>query len=130
MRVRHKMSLAPQPFQKILSGEKTFELRLWDRKRRLLKAGDIIEFTEASPSGASLNAEVLALHVFDTFEELYQTLPLNKIGYSESELSSASYKDMEKYYPREEQEKHRVVAIEIRLLEPTAPRHNHKAQND
>lgn len=98
MSVHYKMSLAPRPFKKILSGEKTFELRLWDGKRRLLRTGDIIEFTETS-SGATLTAEVLVLHVFPNFEVLYKTLPLNKLGYSESELAAASYKDMEKYYP-------------------------------
>lgn len=120
MSATYKMSLAPQPFQKIRLGEKTFELRLWDWKRRLLRSGDIIEFTETR-TGATLTARVIALHVFPTFKQLYQIIPLEKMGYDKSELASASYTDMEKYYPRDLQEKHRVVAIEIELLNYSAP---------
>ena len=42
----HKMNLNPEPFERILSGRKTIELRLNDEKRRLIKVGDKIEFIQ------------------------------------------------------------------------------------
>lgn len=42
----HKMNLNPEPFGMILSGQKTIELRLNDEKRKLIKVGDRIEFTQ------------------------------------------------------------------------------------
>ena len=36
------------------------------------------------------------------------------MGYGEGEI--ANYKDMELYYPKEEQEKYGVVAIEIEFI--------------
>ena len=47
------MNLAPSPFEMIKSGAKTIELRLYDEKRRAVKVGDTIEFTntESFPRG-------------------------------------------------------------------------------
>ena len=45
--MKHKamnMKLNKEPFEKIKSGEKTIELRLYDEKRRKIKAGDTICF--------------------------------------------------------------------------------------
>ena len=40
--VVHHMKLHASPFEKIKSGEKTIELRLFDEKRRQIKVGDTI----------------------------------------------------------------------------------------
>ena len=40
------MNLHKAPFQMIKSGAKTIELRLYDEKRKKIKAGDIIEFLQ------------------------------------------------------------------------------------
>ncbi len=42
--MEHEMMLAPEPFKKIKSGQKTIELRLYDEKRRALTVGDQICF--------------------------------------------------------------------------------------
>ena len=42
----HRMNLQSGPYEMIKSGRKTIELRLWDEKRRKIKAGDEIVFTE------------------------------------------------------------------------------------
>lgn len=41
----HYMKLNTEPFEKIEKGEKTIELRLFDKKRRTVRTGDIIEFS-------------------------------------------------------------------------------------
>ena len=43
--MRYQMKLRSQPFEKIRSGRKTFELRLYDEKRQRIKVGDEIEFS-------------------------------------------------------------------------------------
>lgn len=43
--MRYTMKLRPQPFNMIRSGQKTFELRLYDEKRQKLQIGDEIEFS-------------------------------------------------------------------------------------
>lgn len=108
----HSMKLKPAPFEMIKSGKKTIELRLYDEKRQLIKPGDIIIFTNTS-TGEILEKTVLKLHLFDSFTELYDLLPLLKCGYTEDDVDNAHPSDMELYYSREEQEKCGVVGIEL-----------------
>ena len=110
----HFMSLRPSPFSKIASGEKTFELRLYDEKRQLIKVGDFIEFTCTDNDTRQLTVRVKALHRFCDFAQLYASLPLEKCGYRDA--SKADPGDMDAYYPREKQAEYGVVGIEIELV--------------
>ena len=111
----HRMKLQPAPFEMIKGGLKTVELRLLDEKRRRLKAGDVIIF-ESTATGDVLTAFVKALHQFDSFEELYRTMPLTSCGYTSENVHRAQPEDMEKYYSAEEIRKYGVVGIEIGLF--------------
>ena len=112
----HKMKLQPEPFEKMASGLKTIELRLWDEKRQKVNIGDTIEFTNLE-NDCKISVRVIKLHCFASLVELYSALPLEKCGYTLEEAKTASYRDMETYYSPEEQKKHGVVGIEIELLE-------------
>ena len=112
----HFMNLHPQPFALIENGTKTIELRLYDEKRRTIKIGDTIVFTNSAKPNLKLHTIVKNLHVFHTFEELYHALPLDKCGYLSDELPSATPKDMEAYYSIEKQKEHGVLGIEIELV--------------
>ncbi len=112
----HEMSLHTQPFNMIKRGEKTIELRLLDEKRQRIRVGDRIVFRCADDAAKTLTAEVLALHSFPTFTELYRTLPLGKCGYRPEELATASPADMDMYYSPEKQRQYGVVGIELRVL--------------
>ncbi len=112
----HQMNLNPDPFRMIAAGKKIYELRLYDEKRRIIQVGDSIHFTNTETQ-ATLSSRVAALHIFPTFDELYQSLPLLQCGYTENSLSSASPKDMEQYYPKEKQALYAVVAIELTQIQ-------------
>ena len=111
----HYMNLASEPFGQISSGAKTIELRLYDEKRQAVSAGDTIVFTNLADNH-QVSAKVLKLHIFDSFAELYNNLPLSKCGYSMQELDNASPDDMFAYYSKEKQEKYKAVGIEIELI--------------
>ena len=108
----HEMKLHPSPFEMIKSGKKTIELRLFDEKRQQIKAGDKIVFTNTA-TGETLDATVAKMHRFDSFEELYRSLPLLKCGYTAEYVDDARPSDMEQYYSPEEQKKYGVVGIEL-----------------
>ncbi len=108
----HYMKLHTSPFEKIKRGEKTIELRLYDEKRRKIKPGDTIVFTNTT-TGEILEAAVLKLHRFDSFDALYQSLPLLQCGYTSEDIDTATPADMEQYYSVEEQRKYGVVGIEL-----------------
>lgn len=109
------MKLAPQPFEMIKTGKKTIELQLWNEKRRKIHVGDVIEFVNNQDSTAVLNATVLDLLVFDSFETMYKNLPLLQCGYTEENVATASPNDMNIYYSTEQQSVHGVVGIKIAL---------------
>lgn len=110
--VVHKMKLNSAAFEMIKSGEKTIELRLFDEKRQQVKVGDKILFTNIA-NGETLNTTVVKLHRFNTFNELYKSLPLLKCGYTSENVDKATPSDMEQYYSVEEQRKYGVVGIEL-----------------
>lgn len=107
------MKLNPAPFEKIKSGEKIYELRLYDERRKAIRVGDMIEFTKTDGSD-KLTAEVIELIVFDSFAELYGSLPLNKCGYDDPDKADPA--DMEQYYTKEQQKNCGVVAIKIKVI--------------
>ena len=110
----HYMNLSPSPFSKIADGSKTSELRLNDEKRQKINIGDMIVF-RCTKNGDCITAKVKGLHKFPSFEELSKALPLNLCGYSQSELETAHYTDMEEYYSQEKIPKYGALGIEITL---------------
>lgn len=121
----HHMRLRREPFDKIQSGEKTIELRLFDEKRQDLEVGDEIVFSCVESEDDFFKAKIISLHVFDSFAELYKKLPLLKCGYTSENLHAASSKDMNRYYSIDEQEKYGVVGIELEAL-PSAFKIKHR----
>ncbi len=106
----HQMKLHRTPFAAIRSGEKTIELRLYDEKRQQIQTGDTLVFTCGEEQ---LSAKVAAVHIFDSFAELYRHLPLLQCGYTDADIHTADPADMELYYSKEEQARYGVVGIEL-----------------
>lgn len=116
MKITHNMNLNNGPFNRIKEGTKTIELRLNDEKRQLLKEKDLIEFTNRTTL-ETIRVEVIGLHKYSNFEELYKHFDKISMGYDKDDR--ANPKDMEKYYSKEEQDKYGVIGIEIRVIEDT-----------
>ncbi len=116
----HKMKLQNSPFRKIQKGLKTIELRLYDEKRQKVKVRDQIEFTNLEDRTQKILTRVVALHRFDSFEEMFRALPTGAMGYSEGQIPKAE--DMERYYSKEEQALYGVIGIEIALVDPNEVR--------
>ena len=109
----HEMRLHNSPFKLIKNGSKTIELRLNDEKRKLIKVGDIIRFSNRVTL-EELDAEVINLYSYPSFEELYKHFDKVSMGYDVNEVANPN--DMEQYYTKENQEKYGVIAIEIKKV--------------
>ena len=107
------MNLNPSPFEMIREGNKTIELRLYDEKRKMISVGDTITFTNTDNPNDVISVTVTDLFVFDSFDELYKSLPLLKCGYTKEDIDTASPNDMEQYYSKEKQQQYGVVGIKI-----------------
>ena len=110
------MKLRSQLFYMIRSGQKTYELRLYDEKRQRVRVNDEIEFSCLDGNETPFVVRVIGLHLFNSFTELYSALPLLKCGYTKAMLVDASPDDMNQYYSIKEQARYGVVGIEIMLI--------------
>ena len=109
----HKMKLSDGPFEKITSGKKIIESRLYDEKRQLINIGDQIEFARNDKPDEKVITKVKALYRYGTFEDLFSDFPYGYFGVnSKDEL----IKEIETFYSKEEQKKYGVVGIKIETM--------------
>ncbi len=106
----YEMNLHPQPFMLIKDGKKDIEMRLYDDRRKGIKIGDEIIFTNIETQ-EKLTKRVINLYRFNNFEELYANFDKKRLGYSEDEIADPS--DMELYYSKDNIQKYGVLAIEL-----------------
>lgn len=111
----HQMKLNPEPFFSVKSGRKTIELRLNDEKRQKIQTGDFIQFSRTDNPDDKIQVRVTALHCFNSFHELFEKLPKNKLGYSDDESPDSEHMNL--YYSKEEQKKYNALGIEIRMTD-------------
>lgn len=111
----HRMDLSVEPFEKMIAGNKTVELRLNDEKRRNFDVGDYLVF---ECDDEKIVAKIKEIRRYDSFEALYEAEDLTKCGYTSDEVAcgTARPEDMLQYYSAEKQSQYGVLAIEIELL--------------
>ena len=76
----HQLKLATEPFNAIISGNKTIESRLYDAKRQKIQIGDRIIFTNRDNSEQTVTAEVVGLLRYATFRDLFSHNNPRKFG--------------------------------------------------
>lgn len=106
------MKLAKEPFEKIASGQKVIESRLFDEKRRMIDIGDEIEFSQNDNPLETAKTKVKALYRYDSFENLFSDFPPEYFGGISKEFL---LEEIGRFYSKEDQEKHGVVGIKIEL---------------
>ncbi|MDD3190154.1 MAG: hypothetical protein PHI66_00445 [Candidatus Pacebacteria bacterium] len=110
------MKLQSGPFERMKSGKKTLELRLYDEKRQIIMLGDEIEFSELPDLENKIKTRVVGLFRYDTFTEMLSDLPTGLLGYEESDrkyLETCMYE----VYTKEQEAEYGVLGIRIKLLE-------------
>lgn len=107
------MNLHPKYFEKIKDGSKTIECRLFDEKRRIMKIGDIIEFSRTDEPGITIRSEIQELLNYSTFEDLVATFPATSFGV---ETKSDILDDLHKFYTLDQEKKYSVVGIRVKLI--------------
>ena len=110
------MKLRQEPFDCIVSGIKTIELRLYDEKRQLINIGDKIRFSLFGSSNHSVETCVVNLHRFNSFKDLFSTQLFDKCGWGELTVEEAA-ENMRQYYTEIEERNYGVIGIEICITE-------------
>jgi len=110
------MKLNPSPFEKIQTGKKIIEIRLFDEKRQKVKLGDTIEFIENETKNI-LRVKVTALLLYPKFEDLVNDFSLDYFGFDIDDDKETFIQSMYTIYSNEEEDMYAVLGIKIKLLE-------------
>lgn len=108
----HKMKLAKDPFEKIASGRKVIEARLYDVKRQQINVGDRIEFTRNDNQVESITTKVKALYRYQLFNDLFSDFLPEYFGGSSKE---ALIEEIRKFYPVGDERLYGVIGIKLEL---------------
>lgn len=111
----HEMKLRKIYFEKIKNGEKIYEIRLNDEKRRPIQIGDTIHFKNEQNLNEIIQTKVLDLIYFKSFKEMAEALPLSKIGFENSSKDEVE-QVYHTFYSAQDENKYGVVAIKIELI--------------
>jgi len=106
------MKLKEIYFNQIKSGEKIYEIRINDEKRRQLSVGDTIEFKKKPDLVEVLPAKVVDLVYFDSFNQMLQNLKVEELGFKG--MTKKEVEDLyHQFYSFEEESNYGIVAIKI-----------------
>ena len=111
----HEMKLREIYFNKIKNGEKIYEIRLNDEKRKLINVGDVIIFKKEPELEESIQTFVEDLIYFKSFSEMINTLPLSKVGF-DNETKQEVEDIYHQFYSNDDEYKYGVLAIKIKTL--------------
>ena len=99
----------------IKQGEKIFEIRLNDEKRKLIKVGDKIKFFMFENLDKSFVCSVTDLLYFKNFDEMINSLSPTSIGMKG--LSAFQIKNIyREFYTLEDEQKYGVIAIKLNIV--------------
>lgn len=111
----HTLNLNPIYFDLIKSGEKILEGRLNDDKRKLFEVGDKITFFKEPGRIETIKAIILKKYIYRNFDEMAEDLDKKDLGFADK--SKQGMIDVyRKIYPREEENKHGVVILKIKVI--------------
>ena len=111
----HEMKLKAIYFDKIKAGEKIYEIRLNDEKRKLIDVGDVIVFKKEPEQTEILKTVVKDLIYFSSFNEMSTTLPLEKVGFENKPLEEV-VSIYHQFYTEEDEKKYGVLAIKVEVI--------------
>ena len=108
----HQLKLATEPFNAIISGNKTIESRLYDTKRQKIQIGDRIIFTNRDNSEQTVTTEVVGLLRYATFRNLFSHNNPRKFGGDNVEWLE---NQISEFYSIEDQKIYGVIGIEFKV---------------
>ena len=109
----HQLKLATEPFNAIISGDKTIESRLYDAKRQKIQIGDRIIFTNRDNSKQTVTAEVVGLLRYATFRDLFSHNNPRKFGGDNVEWLE---NQISEFYSLSDQLENGVIGIEFEIF--------------
>ena len=111
--ITHQLKLATEPFDAIVSGNKTIESRLYDEKRQKIQLGDEVTFTNRENTDQTVTVRVVGLLRYQTFHDLFIHNNPAKFGGESVEWLE---KQIGEFYSLSDQLENGVIGIEFELI--------------
>ena len=111
----HRMSLNEEPFEKMLRGVKTIEVRCNDEKRQKIKVNDMILFQLVNHKDKYIIARVKALYPVPTFHELYSAFDFSEFGCTGYTMEQM-LKETAEIYSAEKELKYGALGIRVEKI--------------
>lgn len=112
----HTMKLRREMLMQIADGSKTVEMRLFDEKRKKIRAGDEIEFVWEHGSEKRVRTRVKGVYIYPDFFELTANFTSEELGFAGWD-KSAICRYMDGIYDETDVMRHRVAAIAIQRID-------------
>lgn len=114
--MKHSMKLLDTPFERIKSGKKTVEIRLFDEKRQKLRVGDTIKFLKLPDLTDKVKVEIVELLTYKSFKDLIDHYGMEYYGYPNDYSVNEFVKSIYTIYSKEQEKQYGVLGIRIKLL--------------
>lgn len=108
----HEMKLQERYYNYILNGTKRIEIRLNDEKRQSIKIGDKIKFLKEPELNEYFEVNVIGLLKYNCFNDLLNDFDVSVLA-DKSMSKEELINTLEKFYPKEKQEKYGVLGIMV-----------------
>ena len=110
------MRLEDVYFKQIASGKKKYEIRLNDEKRRAMQVGNRITFINRADQSKTLICEIEQLLYFDTFVDLFSSIPKEDCGFSHIKTADQIEDVFLKFYNAKDLKTCGLVAIKVKKI--------------
>jgi ASC-1-like (ASCH) protein len=115
--MNYEMKLNPDPFERVASGKKIIEVRLYDEKRQRIQLGDTIEFSLLPDSDRKIRVEVVGLLRYKSFSQMVNDLPIGHFGYPDDYDKAELIKSIREIYDSEREARYGVLGIRMKLIQ-------------
>lgn len=110
------MKVTDGQFWKIVEGTKKIEVRIFDEKRKQIKLGDEITFSNLKDVEKQVKVKVVGLSHFKSFKALFQSLPCADLGSPCCDLVE-QLEGMKKFYTLEQRKENDALAIHLSRIQ-------------
>ena len=111
----HEMLIKPEFFDKVATGEKIYEVRTNDDRRKAMKVGDFIVIIKEPELTDWVAVEIVDKLEYPNFTTLYDTLPKKEVGF-EGQTTEEIVSELRRFYTLEQEEATGVVAIKQQVV--------------
>lgn len=112
--MEHIMKLNSSVFEKVKSGEKIREYRLYDEKRKLVRIGDTIKFLKLPELKEEVVVDVVGIEIFENWENAYSKYFDDDFKDRYKTLEDVVKDTYENYYSKKETEENGCCVFSIK----------------